>query len=256
MGTVITGSAGGIGAATRARLEERGERVIGVDVRDAEVIADLSSAAGREAMVAGVAHACGGVLDGLVAGAGIAGGPGELVGAVNWFGALATLEGLRPMLARGTAPAAVAISSNSTTCQPHSAELVDAFLAGDEEAALALAARDATGIGVYPATKLALARWVRRHAVQSDWIGAGIRLNAVAPGLIHTPMTADGIDFVLSLGDTYPVPVDRAGLASEVAALIDLLLGADGGFFCGSVVLMDGGTEAALRPDDWPLAPS
>ena len=54
MGTIaITGSAGGIGAATRARLEADGHRVIGVDVRDAEVIADLATAAGRGAMVAG-----------------------------------------------------------------------------------------------------------------------------------------------------------------------------------------------------------
>ncbi|MET1000951.1 MAG: NAD-dependent epimerase, partial [Acidimicrobiia bacterium] len=52
MGTIaLTGSAGGIGAATRVRLEHDGHRVIGVDVRDAEVIADLASPAGRDAMV-------------------------------------------------------------------------------------------------------------------------------------------------------------------------------------------------------------
>ena len=70
---VITGSAGGIGAATRARLEKEGHRVIGVDVRDAEVIADLSTPAGRAAMVDAVGAACDGMLDGLVAGAGIMG---------------------------------------------------------------------------------------------------------------------------------------------------------------------------------------
>jgi hypothetical protein len=37
---------------------------------------------------------------------------------VNYFGAVATLEGLRPLLARGTDPSAVAISSNSTTTHP------------------------------------------------------------------------------------------------------------------------------------------
>jgi nucleoside-diphosphate-sugar epimerase len=48
MGTiVVTGAAGGIGRATRARLEADGHRVIGVDVRDAEIIADLGTAAGR-----------------------------------------------------------------------------------------------------------------------------------------------------------------------------------------------------------------
>ena len=41
--TAITGSASGIGAAIRKRLEAEGDTIIGVDVKDAEVIADLSS---------------------------------------------------------------------------------------------------------------------------------------------------------------------------------------------------------------------
>jgi NADP-dependent 3-hydroxy acid dehydrogenase YdfG len=44
MGVIaITGSASGIGAATRQWLEDDGHSVIGIDVRDAEVIADLAS---------------------------------------------------------------------------------------------------------------------------------------------------------------------------------------------------------------------
>ena len=35
--------------------------------------------------------------------------------------------------------------------------------------------------------------------------------------------------------------------------LLAFLLGPGGRFFCGSVVLCDGGTEALLRPDDWPV---
>ena len=38
----ITGSGSGIGAATAARLQERGHRVLGIDIRDADIIADLS----------------------------------------------------------------------------------------------------------------------------------------------------------------------------------------------------------------------
>jgi NAD(P)-dependent dehydrogenase (short-subunit alcohol dehydrogenase family) len=254
MGTIaITGSASGIGRATRARLEGAGHRVIGVDLRDAEVIADLATAAGRSAMVAGVTEASGGALDGVVAGAGVSGAPGEVVVSVNHFGAVATLEGLRPLLAAGTAPAAVAISSNSTSTQPgYDLDVVAACLAGDEASARRLAAPDETGLGVYPATKLALARWVRHHAVAADWIGAGIRLNAVAPGFIATPMTAELADVIFELGDAYPIPIGRAGDAGEVAALLEFLLGADSSFFVGSVVYMDGGTDAALRADDWP----
>ncbi len=256
MGTIaITGSAGGIGGATRALLETNGHRVIGIDVRDAEVIADLSTPEGRRVMIDEVTAASEGVLDGLVAAAGISsnGSNEELVVSINYFGAVATLHGLRPLLACGTNPSAVAISSNSTTAQkgiPLAA--VDACLVDDEATARRAAA--ASPMGGYPASKLALAHWVRNHSTTADWIGAGIRLNAIAPGLIETPMTEGGIEFVLSLGDTYPVPIQRPGQPAEVAALLAYLLSPSAGFFVGSFIVMDGGTDAALRPTDWPAA--
>ena len=50
MGTVaVTGSAGGIGSAIVARIRAAGHDVLGVDVQDADVIADLGSADGRSA---------------------------------------------------------------------------------------------------------------------------------------------------------------------------------------------------------------
>ena len=36
--------------------------------------------------------------------------------------------------------------------------------------------------------------------------------------------------------------------------MVDLLLGPDGAFFCGSVVFCDGGSDALLRTNDWPAA--
>lgn len=252
MGTIaITGSAGGIGSATRVRLEKQGHRVIGVDVRDAEVIADLSTPEGRDAMVAGVTEASGGELDGLVAGAGISSDDSPLVLSINYFGAVATLAGLRPLLAKGTNASAVAISSNSTTATKGGvvAEAVDACLAGDEEAA-----RSAVGQGFfgYPTAKLALARWVRRNAPGADWIGAGVRLNAIAPGPIATPMTNPIAEMVLQMGDDYPVPINRLGTADEVAAVLAFLLSPDAGYVVGSLVYVDGGGDAAARADDWP----
>jgi NAD(P)-dependent dehydrogenase (short-subunit alcohol dehydrogenase family) len=247
----ITGSAGGIGAATRVRLENAGARVIGVDVRDAEVIADLSTPAGRDAMVAAVGAQSGGALDGLVAAAGIM-GTEPLVVAINYFGAIATLDGLRPLLARGTDASAVAISSNSTTTTPGLPNaLVDVILAADETAALA-ATGAAPGVFAYPASKLALARYVRHHAPTPDWIGAGIRLNAIAPGVIETPMTKNDLEFIFSIPDVFPVPIGRPGRPDEIASLLAYLLSPDAGFFCGSVVFADGGTDATVRADDYP----
>ena len=245
----ITGSAGGIGAATRECLEQDGHSVVGIDVRDAEVEADLSTPEGRAAMVEEVTAAADGVLDGVVAAAGVMGPDGPLVVSVNHFGAVATLEGLRPLLGRGTSPSAVAISSNSTTTFPGlPMDLADACLGGDEAVAREAAA-GVDPVAAYPASKLALARWVRRAAVSEAWAGSGIRLNAVAPGFIATPMTAGTEDFIFGLGEVYPIPQRRPGQAEEVAGLLAYLLSPEAAFFCGSVVFMDGGTDAALRPD-------
>ena len=51
---VVSGAASGIGAATTALLREQGHRVVTVDLRDADVTADLGHRRGRAAAVAGV----------------------------------------------------------------------------------------------------------------------------------------------------------------------------------------------------------
>ena len=161
----VTGAASGLGQALRARLEADGARVIGVDLHSCEISADLSSPGGRAAAVAGVLRACDGVLDGLVpcAGVGPQHPPARIV-AVNYFGALATVEGLIDALASSaSSPSVVMISSNSTTMTPGAYDdLAGACRAlGDESRALALAA-DAHPAVAYAASKVAVGRYVRR----------------------------------------------------------------------------------------------
>lgn len=257
----ITGAASGIGAALRKRLEGDGHRVVGVDIQQADIVADLSTPDGRQTAIAGIRAACDGVLDGFVPCAGLSGlpnRPGSLVVSLNYFGTVELLEGLRESLARADAPAAVAISSNSTTTVPAgmvSTALVEACLAGDEAAARPIG--DEVGsLASYPATKTAVAHWVRRHAPSDSWIGQGITLNAVAPGMIETAMIAEGrADPIVGPRlDAFPVPIGRSGQPEEIAALLAYLLGPEARFFVGSVIFCDGGTDAQARSDDWPKA--
>lgn len=258
MGTIaITGSASGIGAATRERLEQQGHRVLGVDMHGAEVACDLGTGEGRAEAVDRITAECDGRLDGLVTCAGIPGVPtrqGSALVSVNYFGTVALLRGLRPALAAAERPAAVCLSSNSATCQPNwPVPVAEACFADEEERARELADEHGA-VGAYPATKAAIAWYVRSHAPAAEWTGAGIRLNAVAPGHIETGMTAE-VRRDPALGEAleaFPTPRGAPGRPAEVAALIDFLLGAEGALLCGSVVYADGGTDAALRPKDWP----
>ena len=253
----VTGAASGIGAAVAARLTSHGYRVIGVDLRDSEITADLSTPDGRAAAVRGVTDACDSALDGLVTCAGLGGlpdRPGSLVAEVNYFGTVELLEGLRPVLGAGSAPSAIAIGSNSATIQPGvPLDVVDACLAGDRNLARHRS-DDAGSVTTYPATKVAVSRWVRRRAVTEQWIGAGIRLNAVAPGMIETALVKEQRrdPEMAPLLEMFPIPAGRPGRPEEIAALVEFLLGSDSTFFCGSIVVADGGSEALLRPDDWP----
>jgi NAD(P)-dependent dehydrogenase (short-subunit alcohol dehydrogenase family) len=221
-----------------------------VDLHEAEVEADLAPGAGRGAAVSAVGELGDGRLDGLVACAGL--GPhtrptGPIV-AVNYFGALTLLDGLLPVLAQGEAPAAVAIASNSAGLTPPHAALLEALAADDEDRATALAG-ELDGATVYGMTKLALARAGRRRA--GAWAQAGVRLNVLAPGPVDTPLLRGSLeDPVLGpLVEAFPVPLGRRAGPDEIAAAVAFLLDPANGFLHGSVLFVDGGTDALLRPD-------
>lgn len=247
----VTGSASGIGAAVGEALAGAGAQVIGVDLRDADVEADLSHAAGRDRAASGITRACGGALDGLVACAGLGpqvADPAAIV-SVNYFGAAQLLDALRPVLARGAQPAAVAVASNAAALVASApSPLADACLRNDEAKARALAAQG-DGFGAYAGSKLALVRFVRRRAVHADWAGAGIRMNAVAPGAVRTPLLEAGLAHE-QLGPAiraFPIPAGHFGEPPQIAAAIAFLLSEAASFCYGSVLFVDGGSDALAR---------
>lgn len=249
--TAISGSASGIGAAVSAALRAAGHQVIGIDRANAEVEADLSTPQGRQAAIAQVLELSGGVLDGLVccAGVGVTAPSVGLVLAVNYFGVSQLLEGLAPALVKGQQPAALVIGSVAATHggaeqQP----MVEAMLAGDEPRALELASALGQPHVAYACSKYAVTSLARRLAV--DWAAQGIRLNVVAPGAVQTPLHQASLDdarFGQAVRE-FVAPLGRAGTPEEIAAVVAFLQSAQASFVHGSVIFVDGGMDAMVRP--------
>jgi NAD(P)-dependent dehydrogenase (short-subunit alcohol dehydrogenase family) len=252
---VITGAASGIGKATAELLVERGHRVIGVDLAGTDVNVDLSTTDGRAELVERVRELSDGTIDAIIANAGLATPTAKTV-AVNYFGAVATLEGLRPLLAGSGAPRAV-VTVSMASLFPGDQALMEALLAGDEAAAMARGAEleaSAPEVAnqIYATTKAALSRWVRRNAATPEWAGAGIPLNAIAPGVVATPMTAQytGTEEARhAILEMVPMPLGGIFEPRDAAYLLAWLAGEENAHLCGQVVFIDGGSDVVIRGD-------
>lgn len=260
MGTyVVSGSASGMGNAAAEKLRAAGHVVIGVDIRDADVLADLSTSTGRLAAVDGVLQRCDGVLDGAVLAAGLGPIPGRdrLIAQVNYFGVVDLLTALRPAFARAERAKIVVVSSNSTTTVPLvPRRAVWALLNGDAERALRAVRMfgNRSAPMIYAASKIAVSRWVRRHAVMPEWAGSGIRLNALAPGAVMTPLLAEQLTNPAEAKaiTAFPVPIGGYGDAGQLADWMVFMLSDAADFLCGSVIFVDGGSDAYFRSESWP----
>lgn len=250
---VVTGGATGIGAAVSNKLRERGQRVIVVDIQAADIVADLSTVAGRQQAMDGIGPLAAAGLEGLVVCAGLGPHvkPVTAIPRVNFFGAVTLVQGLMPLLEKRQG-AVVTISSNSAALPGRNEAYVKALLADKEnEACEIISALD--GQTAYGGSKYALALWTRKQA--PDAMRAGVRMNAVAPGITRTAMT-DGVFQDVTWGKAIQqfnamTPCGKMATPEMVADAILFLLDPAAEFICGSVLFVDGGTDALLRPDSF-----
>lgn len=257
---LVTGSASGMGAEVARRLRADGHEVIGVDRADAEVVADLSTPAGRQLAIDEVLARCDDVLDGavLAAGLGPKRGAERTIVEVNVLGVTELLAGLRPALARAGKAKVVVFGSNSTTSTPLVPGRAVRLLArGDTEKAtqVIVRRRQLSAPIAYASSKLAVSHWCRERAVAPEWAGAGIRVNILAPGPVMTPLLRGQLDSPTGKQvRSFPVPAREYGTPEQIADWVMMMLSPAADFMVGSVVTVDGGTEALLRPRDWPAS--
>lgn len=240
---VVTGAGAGIGEAAALRIAETGARVYGLDRDQAALdrlaarapvvplLADLADPDGVAAAFSRVA-ADGGRLGGLVCAAGI-----QTYGTVDAEDALSTFDRTFAVNVRGVFLAA-----------HHAVPMIRANGGGAIVVVSSVQAYVAQqGVAAYAATKGALNSMVRAMAV--DHAHEGIRVNAVCPGSVDTPMLrwaaaefagADHVEeTVAEWGRAHPL--GRVARAEEVAEVIEFLLSPRSSFVTGADIKVDGG---------------
>jgi NAD(P)-dependent dehydrogenase (short-subunit alcohol dehydrogenase family) len=236
--TIVTGGASGIGRAAAARLVQEGARVAIVDI-DGEAVELAASELGVIGLTGDVSSETDvgryfgeaierlGPLHSLHNNAGIEGPLAELVDfeleefqrlvRVNYQGVFLNLrEMLRTARRQGSSATIVNTSSGT-------------------------AMHGVPQLGAYGSTKAAILGLTRSAAVENA--AAGIRVNAVVPGPIETPLFQRFPDEFRS-GVAGFIPQGRLGTAEEVAALTAFLLSDEAPFITGGVYPVDGGELA------------
>jgi NAD(P)-dependent dehydrogenase (short-subunit alcohol dehydrogenase family) len=248
----LTGGATGIGAAIKVQLREAGHQVIVVDLADGDICADLSDSSGRQKAIDGIRALAPNGLDGFIpcAGLGPSVRPFSLITKVNYFAAVAITEGVLDLLVKRKG-SIVMIASNSAAMVGHD-DYVELMLSDQETAACDLI-ENKDGHSAYAGSKHALSCWLRRNA--PDYARQGVRLNAVAPGIINTPLSdkvladKDLGQVMKDFGDS--VPLGAIGKPEQIADVVCFMLSSKASFMAGSIVFVDGGHDAMLRPDQF-----
>lgn len=252
---VVTGAGAGIGEAAALRVAATGARVYALDRDEAALrrlaerapvvplVADLADPDGVAAAFSTVASD-GGRLGGLVCAAGI-----QTYGTVDAPDALETFDRTFAVNVRGVFLAA-----------HHAVPMIRANGGGSIVVVSSVQAYMAQqGVAAYAATKGALNSMVRAMAV--DHAPEGIRVNAVCPGSVDTPMLRwaaaefageENVDAtVAEWGRSHPL--GRVARAEEVAEVIEFLLSERASFVTGADVKVDGGLtsgNAVVLPEE------
>ena len=232
--TLVTGAAGGIGAAVVERLYAEGAVLAVTDIRTPSssaaacaTAADITDEAQVEAMVSAAADELGGI-DALVAVAGIhATSPTHELD-------LATFRKVLDVSVVGTFLVTKATLPLMLQCERGS---IVTF--GSTAAVVA-----APELAAYAAAKGAVLQFTRSIAV--EYARRGIRANCVCPGGTRTPLLA-AIDRERSGPDHFLEnhPIGRYAEPEEIAAVVAFLLSDESSFVLGSALMADGGYSAS-----------
>lgn len=246
---VVTGAGSGIGKATADLLRQQGETVIGVDLKGADLEVDLTNIESIGDMVEAISEKHD-RIDAIVANAGTA-SQTSLDVKVNFFGAVDTIEALKPLLEKSDNPR-VAVTASAASLQPTDVNLVKLLLDGNRDEAIeygtALAEKgQEIGYANYSASKRAIATWVRTVAPTGEFAGKGIAINAVGPGVVETPMTKDllateeGRKAVLGV---MPAPLNGAVKPEAIAEVLAFLVSEGNRSMTGQIIYVDGGFDS------------
>ena len=248
---VITGVASGIGRATAELALNMGANVIGLDVnqpaRDTGyfVKADISTAGG----VAAAARQIPSRLDGLCNVAGLSGKAGAAPTlAVNYLGLRALSEALASKIREGGSIVNVASIAGFGWRTNLKAVMPLVLLEGFPDAAMIVADYNIDSKTIYPFTKELLLVWTMRAAHLPLFKVRGIRVNAVSPGPVETPILKQ---FREVLGDARVdsdiAATGRAGTPEDIAPAILFLCSDAARWINGANIATDGGLEAAVN---------